>query len=411
MEERSLKVLANDTTFFNKISVTLTKLLTPTKIGINSMMISIKRSALIKAYEQVASLKNVNDVTKKEQADKRYEESFTLYLESIDRFIMDSIYKKVKNGTASLFEKDALSKYYTIVHLKENEYLEYKYRKQKFLLDLDYQTLKDGSKDKVLSKYQGIYVEKVDGLYKGILKNYSVKLADGIRTKKTNQIQIYKSIFETLEEYIKEILPIKLRSEDMPSYDKVLKEYEEYEKFSVGKLDEKEFVEKNMILLGLSRILFTHSLPLVAAEQCYNKLLRDTRNLIIKTGNPDKKEDVYQILLKLIEDYNVKLLSTKVYWEKPEEREIYKKFWNEYSKATSSEDKEILALRRELHDLKVEDSDKMVYLKNFYKRKLVEFGKMRLITKLRKVENIKYIKNSGLHIVIQQIQKKKKFYL
>lgn len=393
MEERSLKVLANDTTFFNKISVTLTKLLTPTKIGINSMMISIKRSALIKAYEQVASLKNVNDVTKKEQADKRYEESFTLYLESIDRFIMDSIYKKVKNGTASLFEKDALSKYYTIVHLKENEYLEYKYRKQKFLLDLDYQTLKDGSKDKVLSKYQGIYVEKVDGLYKGILKNYSVKLADGIRTKKTNQIQIYKSIFETLEDYIKTILPIKLKNSEMPSYEKVLKEYEEYEKFSVGKLDEKEFVEKNMILLGLSRILFTHSLPLVAAEQCYNKLLRDTRNLIIKTGNPDKKEDVYQILLKLIEDYNVKLLSTKVYWEKPEEREIYKKFWNEYSKATSSEDKEILALRRELHDLKAEDSDKMVYLKNFYKRKLVEFGKMRLITKLRKVENIKYIKN------------------
>ena len=78
MEERSLKVLANDTTFFNRISVTLTKLLTPTKIGINSMMISIKRSALIKAYEQVNSLKNVNDVTKKEQADKRYEESFTL---------------------------------------------------------------------------------------------------------------------------------------------------------------------------------------------------------------------------------------------------------------------------------------------------------------------------------------------
>ena len=245
MEERSLKVLANDTTFFNKISVTLTKLLTPTKIGINSMMISIKRSALIKAYEQVASLKNVNDVTKKEQADKRYEESFTLYLESIDRFIMDSIYKKVKNGTASLFEKDALSKYYTIVHLKENEYLEYKYRKQKFLLDLDYQTLKDGSKDKVLSKYQGIYVEKVDGLYKGILKNYSVKLADGIRTKKTNQIQIYKSIFETLEDYIKTILPIKLKNSEMPSYEKVLKEYEEYEKFSVGKLDEKEVVEKN----------------------------------------------------------------------------------------------------------------------------------------------------------------------
>ena len=48
------------------------------------MMISIKRSALIKAYEQVAALKESTDVTKKEQAEKRYEESYTLYLESID---------------------------------------------------------------------------------------------------------------------------------------------------------------------------------------------------------------------------------------------------------------------------------------------------------------------------------------
>ena len=393
MEERSLKVLANDTTFFNKISVTLTKLLTPTKIGINSMMISIKRSALIKAYEQVNLLKASSDVAKKEQADRRYEESYTLYLESIDRFIMDSIYKKVKNGSASMFEKDALSKYYTIVHLKENEYLEYKYRKQKFLLDLDYQTIKESSKDKVMNKFVGIYVEKVDSLYKGILKNYSVKLADGIKNKKSNQIQLYKNIFETLEEYIKEILPIKLKDSEMPSYDKVLKEYEEYEKFSVGKLDEKEFVEKNMILLGLSRILFTHSLPLVAAEQCYNKLLRDTRNLIVKVGNPDKKEEVYQILLKLVEDYNVKLLSTKVYWEKPEEREIYKKFWSEYSKATASEKKEVLAVRRELYDLKDENSEKFNYLKTFYKRKLVELGSMRQIkNSIKKIEGYKFIK-------------------
>ena len=72
MEERSLKVLANHTTYFNKISVTLTKLLTPTKIGINSMMISIIRSALIKAFEQVSVLKDSTDVTKKEQAEKRF---------------------------------------------------------------------------------------------------------------------------------------------------------------------------------------------------------------------------------------------------------------------------------------------------------------------------------------------------
>ena len=92
VEERSLKVLSNDTTFFNKVSKTLTKLLTPTKIGINGMMINIKRSSTIKSYEQLKSAEKVNDVTKKEQYQNRYEESYTLYLESIDKHIMDSIY-------------------------------------------------------------------------------------------------------------------------------------------------------------------------------------------------------------------------------------------------------------------------------------------------------------------------------
>ena len=30
-----------------------------------------------------------------------------------------------------------------------------------------------------------------------------------------------------------------------------------------------------MILLGISRKLFTHSIPLIVAEQCYEKLLKD----------------------------------------------------------------------------------------------------------------------------------------
>ena len=233
VEERSLKVLSNDTTFFNKVSKTLTKLLTPTKIGINGMMINIKRSASIKSYEQLKSAEKVNDVTKKEQYQNRYEESYTLYLESIDKHIMDSIYKKVKNDTASNFEKEALSNYYTIVHLKDSEYLEYKYRKQKFLLDLDYDSLVAGRKEKILNKYVPIYIEKNDIIYKGILKNYSVKLADGLRAKVVNQTEIYKKIFETLEEYIKNILSLKLKTEGTEKYSKIIEEYEEYEKFIV----------------------------------------------------------------------------------------------------------------------------------------------------------------------------------
>lgn len=379
-EERSLKVLANNTTFFNKVSSTLTKLLIPTKIGINGMMINIKRSATVKSYEQLKAAESSSDVEKKEQYQNRYEESYSLYLESIDKHIMDSIYKKVKNNTASTYEKDALSNYYTIVHLKDTEYLEYKYRKQKFLLDLDYESLKANNKDKILSKYEPIYVEKIDNIYKGILKNYSVKLADGIRAKVVNQAGLYKKIFETLEEYIKNILPIKIENDAEGKYKKIVSEYEEYERFSVGKLDEKDFLEKNMILLGLSRVLFTHSLPLVAAEQCYKKLLKDTRNLIVSTKSEDKKENVYKMLLELIEAYNVKLLSTKVYWDKPQEREAYKKFWDAYSNSGSSEQKEILSLQRELYET-ADEYEKYAEVRQFYKNKLVELGVMKKIRK------------------------------
>ncbi len=107
MEERSLKVLANDTTFINKISNTLTKLLIPTKVGLNGMLISIKRNALLKAYETYQAVKGDNN--KEENALNRYEESYTLYLESIDKYIMDSVYKKVKSGSSSTFEQNALS--------------------------------------------------------------------------------------------------------------------------------------------------------------------------------------------------------------------------------------------------------------------------------------------------------------
>ncbi len=374
MEERSLKVLANDTTFFNKISNTLTKLLIPTKIGLNGMLITLKRNAVLKSYENYKAVDR-EDTNKEETLRNRYEESYTLYLESIDKYIMDSVYKKVKSGAASSFEQNALSNYYNVVHLKDKEYNEYKARKQKFLIDLDYESVLNGGKEKLVKRYRKLYIEKSDELYKSILKHYSVKLADGIKEKNLNQIELYKSIFLTLDDYVKTILPLKLE-EDFRDFEKIKKAYDELDRFDIGKLDEKDFLEKNVILLGMSRTLFTHSLPLVAAEQCYQKLLKDTRSLIVTTKQETKQEEIYQTLLKVIQNYNEKLLSTKVYWEKPDERDSYKKFWAEYSNATSDDEREIAILKKELHDVK-EDTPKEKQIRQFYKNKLVEFGVMR----------------------------------
>ena len=61
MEQKSLRVLDANKTFFSKISSTITKMLIPTKVGINSIMISIKRSNLIKAYYNYISYHFLKD--------------------------------------------------------------------------------------------------------------------------------------------------------------------------------------------------------------------------------------------------------------------------------------------------------------------------------------------------------------
>lgn len=392
MEERSLRVVATDKTFFNKLTNTLTKFLIPTQIGFNSLKISMKRNVLIKTYETL-NAENA-PVEKKEELEKRYDDAYTAYLEALDKYVLDTIYKKVKNETATQFESTALSQYYGIVQLKDREYNEYKYRKQKYLLELDNESVKNTAKEKVIEKYNRFYVSKQDSLYKGILKNYSIKLADSTNIYDSSKDWIYVKIFNTLEDYMKNILPLKISD---PKLESVSKDYEKYEKFSVGKLDTRDNIEKNMILLGISRNLFTHSLPLVVAEQCYMKLLKDARCLVQDTKIAAKREKAYTMVLNLIEDYNIRLLSTKVYWDNSKEREKFKKFYEQYKQIEKLKEvdfinyvkeKEILFIKTDLKKIRNDKTDYSRLIK-YYKRKLVDYGVMKEIRKAKK-QNVKY---------------------
>ena len=381
MEEKSLRVYT-DKKFFAKITNTITKLLIPTRIGINGMLISIKRNNVLKAYENYTE--GQEEALKQNELEKKYEDCFSLYLESIDKHMMNNVYKKVKNDTATAFEKEALSKYYMVIHLKDTEYLEYKYRKQIFLIQLDYDTVKEMNKEKLITRYEDFYASRMEALYKKLLKNYSIKLSDNLTDKEKNDI--YEKIFSAVEEYITDILPIKMRQEpDNKLYKDIVEDYKNFERFTVGKLDQNDVIEKNMILLGISRTLFTHSLPLVVAEQCYNKLLVDTRTLIMDTKINRKQEKAYSLLINLIDDYNLRLLSTKIYWDKPSDRENYKKFYEEYKKINAlkeknyleySKQKEILFLRAELKEA-YKNINRYYRIIKFYKRKLVKFGVMK----------------------------------
>ena len=379
MEERSLRIYNSEKTFFSKITNTISKLLIPTKIGLNSIIISMKRNNVLKAYE---GLKEAKDTEKKESYTKKLDDTYALYLEAIDKHIMDSIYKKVRNDTASEFEKEALSQYYMITHLKESGYTEYKYKKQIYLIGLDYQTVLN-DKVKLLEKYKKFYSEQAETLYKGLLKHYSIRLADNISDGEKQEI--YNKIFKTLEEYISNILPIKFEIEPNDTYKEILDEFDNFDRFTVGKLDQNDVIEKNMILLGLSRKLFTHSLPLVVAEQCYIKLLKDARSLIVDTKIARKQEKAYALLINIIEEYNIKLLSTKIYWEKPSQREEYKKFWDKYKEISKLKDsnydeylkqKEILFVKSDLEKV-LTNENKYYKIIKFYKNKLVDLGVMR----------------------------------
>ena len=101
--------------------------------------------------------------------------------------------------------------------------------------------------------------------------------------------------------------------------------------------------------------------------------------------------ETYNLLLDLLEAYDIKLLSGKVYWEKMDEREKYKKFYSEYEKAETSREKEILFLKREIDILENNKQNKEII--QFYKDRLISYGVMKNIKNNCKT-SIKYRKIS-----------------
>ena len=395
-EEKSLKVYDTRRTFFSKIGSTLGKILTPTKLGFNNLLVSMKRSSMIKNYKNMINAKQ----GKEEVNEKKFEESYSLYLDSIDQLIIETIYKKVRMNTASDFEKEALSKYYNIIHLKENDEIEYKYKKQQYLLNLDYNDLKISGKEKQIAEYQTVYLYEMEQLYKALLKHYSIKLPEKmLPAQKEN---LYNKLFETLEEYVTNIIPLKKVNDE-----ELIKECSLFETYEVGKLDQVDILDKRMILLGISRKLFVHSLPLVVAERCYIKLLKDTRNLIVDTKIARKRENAYQLLLRMFEQYNQKLLAVKIYWNKNEEKINYNQFaikCKELENVRKEQGlhaydvrKQILYIREDMKYLERYD-DKYYRILQFYRGRLVKLGDMKELKNICKTGNYKIVK--GLKKVI-----------
>ena len=395
-QERSLKVYDSKRTFFSKLGTRFSKIFAPTHAGINNWLVNMKRSSMLKNYKSIDKAKS----DKKEMCQKKFQETYSLYLESIDQLVIENIYKRVRTDTASDFERNALSKYYNVIHLKENDTEEYKYKKQQYLLNLDYNSLKSMDKKKTLEEYQEFYLYEMEQLYKSLLKHYSMKLSEKLSNMQKQEA--YDKIFDTLEDYVSSIMPLK-KVEDAD----LIKECSLFETYEVGKLDQVDIIDKRMILLGISRKIFTHSLPLVAAERCYIKLLKDARSLIVDTKIARKRENAYQLLLRLIEQYNDKLLAVKIYWKNNDEKKKYARFDEDRKalEALKTSDgnhayevkRQILFIRSDMKYLE-ESGDKYFRILKFYRNRLVNLGDM------RRIKNA-YSKEKGTYTAEKELRK------
>ena len=189
-----------------------------------------------------------------------------------------------------------------------------------------------------------------------------------------------------------------MKEENSQISKEILEQYDKYAKFLAGKFDSIDIIEKKTIILAISRKLFTHSLPLIIAEQCYEQLLNEIRSELVHAKNDRKFNKAYKLLLSIMEEYYVNLLSTKIYWEKPKEREEYKAFLENYknadkikNKKEKSESIEILFLRRDLAKLLKEENRYKLVIKQ-YRTKLIELGAMREIKNFAQTLNGKYTK-------------------
>lgn len=389
-EQNSLRIYDSKRTFFARLGETFNKLFEPTKMGINNFILSSKRNNVLKLYKQV---ENIND-DKKQFVEKNLNSAYSIYLDNIDDLLINSIYKKVRANTASNFEKEAIGKYYNIVHLKDEDAEEFKLKKEQYLLGLDFNNVQNSNKTKLIEAYTKFYLEKMELLYKKLLKRYSARITE--KRINENQAEIYEKIYLTIDEYAKKIIPLKTTLDK-----EVTKLYSLYETYEVGKLDQVDVLDKKMILISLSRKLFTHSLPLVIAEKLYINILKDVRNLMVDTKILRKRNNAYQLYLKMIEQYNDSLLAVKMYWRDNQEKQEHTNFSNKRQFLIQNKDiygtkeynrlKEILYIKSDVKFLE-RYGNKYYRILQFFYSKLNELGYKRLKNSVKEIGRVKFIR-------------------
>ena len=113
MEEKSVRIYDTNTTFFRKITNTLNKLFVPTKVGINSFLISLKRNNLLKAYNMYISSNLPKDKKENITFLKEFSSSTQKVISGFSIYYNNSIYssKSISLVTFNKLEDSKINEY------------------------------------------------------------------------------------------------------------------------------------------------------------------------------------------------------------------------------------------------------------------------------------------------------------
>lgn len=374
MAEVQLKLVKRtDDGVFGKAINNLNKMLYSPSGSFFNIAINSKRNSVVKSFLLSESYEKMTSEKKRNHLMDKYEKTYDLYLEMLERYVTETIYNKAKKKVTSLKENKLLSSYYEVISLKSTDFVEYKYRRQTLLLEMDWDIILATKQNAFVEKYKKFYLSVVSQLYKSLMRHYAVNLTDATKDKQ----QTYSHIYNLIEDYIKKVLPYEEETETnkriMEIYKNQIITIDTYNKKSYSE------IKRSVLLLEISKFIFAYSLPMVALDQCYQELIESARIAVMNTFLDADKFEVYQLLLDLLESYNVNVLSKKIYWDTDLEKEEYIKFFNKYTEFKKLEriDYAEYIRLREVHfimnDLsKIKEDKKFEELKKYYRERMIQ---------------------------------------
>lgn len=393
-EQMGLKLVKRtDDGFIGKAISNINKAVYSSGSSLYTLLISAKRSSLLKQYAAYSTAMQIADENKRNAVIAKYQKTFENYLNTLEKYITETIYTKMQKRASNLEEEKIMSSYYAINALKGVDQVEYKNRLQMLLLNMEWASISSTKTGRFLERYKEFYLYNMDELYRASMRHAAILLANAKEGDKDK----YDNVYNLIDDYITKILPL------LPETIERKQVIDDYKKhiITLDSFAKKEYIDlrKKLTLLGFGRILFIYSLPTIAAEQCYLEIISSARTQLANYFLDADKYEAYQVLLDSIEEYNDNILIKKSYWNSPVEEEEFKKFnekWSVLKKLARidyddfKKQREILFVKKDLQYMK-KNKIKLEAVRDYYRERMLQLHALRKLANKYQVKAGKWL--------------------